>query len=86
MYLYTSNSLNESQDKFSVQLLFQLQQSFIQVHEPYNISFVLYVYIILCEYIVLSPNLKIRRLSSTFNQGQDDINFHSVTLSLNYLR
>lgn len=52
MYLYCSNSLKEGQDKSSVQVLFQLQHSFIQVHEAYNTSFVLNIYIILCEYTV----------------------------------
>lgn len=42
-------------------------------------------YIILCEYTVLSPNLKIRRLSNTFNQGQYDTNCHSFTPLLTYL-
>lgn len=58
-FFFCRNSLNESQDKLSVQLLFQLQGSFIQVYEPDNTSFVLYFYIILCKYTALSPNLKI---------------------------
>lgn len=85
MYLHCSNSLNEGQDKSSVQLLFQLQHSFTQVHEQYNTCFVLNVYIILCEYTVLSPNFKIRRLSNTFNQGQYDTNCDSFTPSHTYL-
>lgn len=84
--LYLScNYLNQSQDKLLVQLL-QLQGSFIQVYEPDNSSFVLCFYIIFCKYVALSPNLKIWRLSKTFNQGQYHTNYHSFTLSLGHLQ